>query len=73
MRGQTFLSCALVAALATPTCAAPLMKRDDALEARSPLVVDGKAFMKVGTLNIGQDFLQRRQELEEAAAEGAAG
>jgi hypothetical protein len=60
MRGQTFLPYALVA-LATTGYAAPLVERtDDEVEARSPYVVDGKAF-NAGIVDVGKEFVERRE------------
>jgi hypothetical protein len=62
MRGQTFFSYALVA-FATTAYAAPLAVQADDLEARTPHVVDGKAFVgKVVTVNVGKVFVHRRQD-----------
>jgi hypothetical protein len=55
MRGQTVFSYAL-AAFVTTTHAAPLV--------RSPYVVDGKAFEgKVGTVDVGKEFVECREYL----------
>lgn len=59
MRGQNFFSYALVA-LATTAYGAPLAERTDEVEARSPYVVDGQAF-KVGTVDAGMEFVERRE------------
>ncbi len=61
MRGQTIFSYALVA-FATATYAAPLVERAEEVEVRSPYVVDGKAFAgKVGTVDVGKEFVERRE------------
>jgi hypothetical protein len=59
MRGQTFFSYALVA-FATTAYASPLVVRIDEVEARTPYVVDGKAF-KVGTVDFGMEVVERRK------------
>jgi hypothetical protein len=58
MRGQTFLSYAL-AALATTAYAAPLaIRNEDRLEGRDAYAFSGK----VGTVNVGKEYVQRRQD-----------
>jgi hypothetical protein len=68
MRGQTFLSYALVA-IASTVVAAPLDNKPAALEKRGPYYPGGLA--KVGTVNTGTEFYHRRQEEVEAAAPAA--
>jgi hypothetical protein len=61
MRGQIFLSYALVA-LATTAYAAPLVIRnEDRLEGRKAYPLLGK----FGTLNVGKEFVQRRRDEED--------
>ena len=58
MRGQTFFSYALVA-LATTAYAAPLaIRTEDRLEEREAYAFPGK----VGTVNVGKEYVQRRQD-----------
>jgi hypothetical protein len=72
MRGKTFFSYALVA-FATTAYAAPLAVQADDLEARTPYVVDGKAFVgKVRIVNVGEEFVQRREDKSGGAAVDAA-
>lgn len=61
MRGQDFFSYALVA-FATTVYASPLVARNDEVEARSPYVVDGKAF-KVGTVDVRKEFVKHEEYL----------
>jgi len=58
MRGQTFLSYALVA-LAITAYAAPLVIRnEDRLEGREAYAFSGK----VGTVDVGKEYVQLRQD-----------
>jgi len=59
MRGQILFSYALVA-IATTAYSSPLIARTDEVEARSPYVVDGKAF-NVGIVDVGKEFVERRK------------
>jgi hypothetical protein len=62
MRGQTFLSYAL-AALATTAYAAPLaIQTEDRLEGREAYAFSGK----VGTVNVGKEYVHRRQTDDES-------
>jgi hypothetical protein len=60
MRGQTIFSYALVA-FATTSYAAPLQVRVDDLVERTP-ELDVRSFSgKVGVVDIGKDYVKRRQ------------
>lgn len=68
MRGQTFLFYALVA-LATTSYAAPLaIRNEDRLEGREAYAFSGK----VGTVDVGKEYVQRRQdEADDESISGA--
>jgi hypothetical protein len=68
MRGQTFLFYALVA-LATTAYAAPLaIRNEDRLEGREAYAFSGK----VGTVKVGKEYVQRRQdEVDDESISGA--
>lgn len=65
MRGQTIFSYALVA-FATNSYASPLNVRTDDLLERTP-ELDVRGFAgKVGVVNIGQGYVERRQDTVDA-------
>ncbi|PMD56517.1 uncharacterized protein K444DRAFT_66462 [Hyaloscypha bicolor E] len=68
MRGQIFFSYALVA-FATTAYSSPLVARTDEVEARSPYVVDGKAF-NGGIVDVGKEFVERRKYIVARAGTG---